>query len=540
MKNVLFLLLLIYFQSGAESTKSITNTDIKNIEVFQTGAQVNRTVKTSVGAGVTSINIEGLSQSIDKNSIDVKAFGDVMILSVTHQLNYLNGQKKLAEQESLEDSLQSIQERKGKLEDLAGIYKDEVDMLKANKSIGGANTGVSVEQLQKMADYYRNRMMELNNKMEDIEREQKKLADRETKLRKQLNDLSAKKDAPTSTITVNVSAKGSSNVVLDLSYYIPAAGWAPQYDLRAKDVSSPIELAYKANVFQSTGESWDDVKLKLSTGNPSLGGTKPNLTAWSLNFYYPRPRKEYAGSAPAGLNEINIRGSREKSAELYKDDLILRDADKISDEIIVAENQLATSFDIPVPYTIPSDGKKYSVEIQNYSLKAAYSYNAVPKLDNDAFLIGRVTGWEQYNLLPGNANIYFESSYVGKSFINPQLTNDTLDLSFGRDKRIVIKREKIKDLSKTRFIGGTTEKEIHYSITVRNTKKDKINITVEDQLPMSMNTDIIVKPYDYSGAVYNMETGKLTWTFDVNPASSEEKKLSFAVKFPTGRLISGL
>jgi uncharacterized protein (TIGR02231 family) len=540
MKNVLLLVGLIYFQSGAQSTKSITASDIKSVEVFQTGAQVNRTIKTSVGAGITALNIEGLPQGIDKNSIDVSAFGDIMILSVSQQLNYLNGQKKLAEQTSLEDSLEAIQNRKEKLENLTGIYKEEVEMLKANKSIGGANTGVSVDNLQKMADYYRSRMIDLNSKMEDIERDTKKLADRETKLRKQLNDLNAKKDAPTSTITVNVSAKSSSNVVLDLSYYIPAAGWSPQYDLRAKDVSSPVQLAYKANVFQNTGESWDDVKLKLSTGNPSLGGTKPDLTNWFLNFYYPRPRKDYDASAPAALNEINVRGSREKSSEYYVDGEKMRGADKVSDDIVVVENQLSTSFDIPVPYTIPSDGKKYSVEIQNYNLNATYSYYAVPKMDMDAFLIGRVTGWEQYNLLPGNANIYFESSYVGESFINPRLTNDTLDLSFGRDKRIVIKREKLKDLSKTRFLGGTTEKELHYAITVRNTKKDKINITIEDQLPMSMNSDIIVKPYDYSGAVYNMETGKLTWTFDVNPSTSQEKRLSFAVKYPTGRLISGL
>jgi uncharacterized protein (TIGR02231 family) len=541
MKYLIILFVFACVESSAQNKKSIPNADIRDIEIFQSGAQVNRTVKTSVNAGTTELNFEGLSQYIDKNSVSCSAYGDVMILSVTHRLDYLNPAKKLSEQSKLEDSLDILKEHREKVNNIIVVYTEEQELLKANKSIGGANVGVSVLNLQKVADYFRSRMLELNSKIEDLQKEKKKIQERENKLNEQLRNLQVQKDAPTSTVVVTLTSKSPANVTLDLSYYVSGAGWIPQYDLRAKDTGSPIQLAYKANVYQSTGEKWDDVKLKLSTGNPSIGATKPTLNAWYLDFYRPVPQNTKGRyPAPAAQKELNEKGARAEEEQNYAGGITEMKAMSVSDVITVDENQLATEFDIAIPYSVPSDGKKHMVDVQSYTLTAAYNYYAAPKIDKDAFLVGRVTGWEQYNLLPGQANIYFEGSYVGESTIDPRSTNDTLDLSFGRDSRIVIKREKDKDLSKTRTLSGNTEKELHFTISVRNTKKEKINITIEDQLPISRNTDITVKTFDYSGGNLNPETGKVTWNFDVNPAATVEKKLSFSVKYPTGKQISGL
>ena len=173
-------------------------------------------------------------------------------------------------------------------------------------------------------------------------------------------------------------------------------------------------------------------------------------------------------------------------------------------------------------------------------MPATYSYFAVPKLDKDAFLIARLTGWEELNLLPGNANIYFENAYVGESYVDPRGTQDTMELSLGRDKRIIIKRELKKDLSSKKFIGNNIEKEMKYLITVRNTKKEKINITLEDQFPVTKNNDIVVKVEDYSGGAYNPESGKVTWKLDVAPATTVEKTLNYSVKYPKDKVVSGL
>jgi uncharacterized protein (TIGR02231 family) len=537
MKKIMILLCLFSYMAQAQQMKSILSNEVKDVKIFQAGAQVDRTLKATVEAGITQLNVEGLSANIDKNSISVSGNGDIVLLSVVQHLNFLNTEKKSAEQIRMEDTLEVLQNQQERLNGNEAIYKEEQSLLQANKAVGGANTGVTIDNLQKVADFFRNRMMELQEKMIEVHQSQKKLAEQLSKVQQQLTELNGKRNQPTSTIAITVSAKSHATASLDLSYYVTGAGWTPQYDLRAKNTDGPVQLAYKANVFQQTGESWDDVKLTLSTGNPSLGGMKPTLGIWYLDFYRPTYRGKYKENKSlqpiSGNTAYDIEAAPSENNELSK-------METVANYVTMDENQLSTEFEIAMPYTIHSDGQMHAVDIKNYSLKATYAYFAVPKIDKDAFLVAHVTGWEELNLLPGKANVYFESAYVGESFIDPRSTKDTLDLSLGRDKRIVISREKKKDLSTERFIGSTVEKELNYVLTIRNLKKESISITIEDQVPVTKNGDITVKAGEYSGANYNEETGQLTWKLTVAPSASVEKKFDYSIRFPKDKLISGL
>jgi uncharacterized protein (TIGR02231 family) len=149
-------------------------------------------------------------------------------------------------------------------------------------------------------------------------------------------------------------------------------------------------------------------------------------------------------------------------------------------------------FLISLPYSIPSDGKQYTVAIQDYTVTASYKYYAAPKLDNDAFLLAYITDWEKYNLIDADANIYFEGMYVGKTFINTAITTDTLQLSLGRDKNVSIERNKLKDYTTKKMI-ASDKKETHaYEIVVKNKKNKDIEIVLQDQIPLSTNKEIIV------------------------------------------------
>ncbi|RZK30463.1 MAG: mucoidy inhibitor MuiA family protein, partial [Hymenobacter sp.] len=152
---------------------------------------------------------------------------------------------------------------------------------------------------------------------------------------------------------VTVTNKTAKNATLEIDYVVSNAGWYPVYDLRAKDSKSPVQLNYKAQVYQNTGIDWSNVKLKLSTSNPSLGGTKPVLSSWFLNFYEPRPvsvpmyrsnkeMKKSAAPSMADDNAYEVAGMEE--------------SESIADYTKVVQTTLAAEFDIAVPYTIPSDG----------------------------------------------------------------------------------------------------------------------------------------------------------------------------------------
>ena len=208
---------------------------------------------------------------------------------------------------------------------------------------------------------------------------------------------------------------------------------------------------------------------------------------------------------------------------------------KVKEFVTVQDGGTATDFEISQPYTVRGDGKAVSVEIRNYELPASFTYYAVPKIDKDAFLLARISGWDQLNLLPGPAKIYFEGNYVGASDLDPRSTIDTLDLSLGRDKRIVISRQPISEFTKVKTVGSNTTKECRYEINVRNTKKDAIDLIIEDQLPVSQNSEIKVSDEEYPGGSLDEQTGKVTWRMNLPAGSAEKRTIGYSVKYPKNK-----
>lgn len=212
--------------------------------------------------------------------------------------------------------------------------------------------------------------------------------------------------------------------------------------------------------------------------------------------------------------------------------------DGLEDYISVADRELDVTYTIDLPYDIPTNGKAQIATLKEYDVPATYKYYAVPKLDKDAFLLAEVSDWEGLNLLPGEANIIFEGTYIGKSFIDPSSTQDTINLTMGRDKRIVIKREKLKDFSSVKFLGANKKQIFTYEITVKNNKKDEINMLLKDQYPVSQNKEVEVELIESNDASANEETGVLTWKLKLAPGEVKKVRVSYSVKYPKDKTLN--
>jgi uncharacterized protein (TIGR02231 family) len=539
MKRILIITFcFLSLQSFADNDKRNIKSTIKQVTVFLSRAQINSTAGSSVEAGMTDVIIEGLPPSIDKQSIQVTGKGDFVIMSVKYNINYLNPQQKTATTIALEDSMEVYQLQIEIMSSLRDVYTKEEQMLLNNQNIKGNDKGTNADELEEMADLFRDRLTDIKTRVLKNERAIKKVTEKKAMFQNQLNEINRLRNQPASQITVTVSAKTRINIALEVQYIVTNAGWYPIYDLRAKDTKNPIQLSYKAQVFQNTGIDWEKVKLKLSTGNPSQGGTKPTLATWWLQFYtpvsYSNAKKKYKSSpAPSMASKDDYN-----SGELSKEEDIA--ATTVSSYTQVTETTLAAEFDIAIPYSIPSDGIGQLVDVHNYQLPASYKHFAVPKMDKDAFLVAQITGWEDLNMLSGNANIYFEGTYVGEAFLDMQNTKDTLDLSLGRDNKVVIERKKLKDFSKRNMIGTNKKEEFVYEISIRNTKKDPIEISLEDQVPVSKDSQIEVEVTDAGGAEYDVTTGKLVWKINLNSAETKKVTFKYSVKYPKNRIVSGL
>ncbi len=639
-------------QAHTITPPKVVPSNIMGVTVFLQGAQVTRNALTTLDLGKTELVFRGISPQIDPQSIQVKGDGAFTILSVQHQINYLEEQKPRSEVEQLKTTQKQLMDKR-RLQNVGlEVCKNEQALLNKNQTVGGSNTGMKAADLREVIAYQSTQMQQTQLKMIDLLTTIQQLNDTIAKIDKQLAELNERKNKQTSEIHVIVTANAPSTAQFTISYLVQEASWYATYDVRAKNISQPINLQYKANVQQQSGEDWTDVKLILSTGNPSLGGTKPTLPPWQLRFgntytgYRPSKAQAVVGAAtntttgeirgtvrdaqsgeplpfvnvsvaingsmagaqtdfegyysikPIPAGEYSVKASYVGYNNQQMDKVLVR-ADKItfldmqisessnvleSVEIVaykvpllqadetstgstynresrasstkstnankkqkqatftisqadINENPTNISFDIKLPYTIPNDGKTYVVDINQYDVPATYRYYCVPKIDPDAFLTAEITNWEELNLLPGEANLFFEGTFVGKSSLNPNRTQDTLFLSLGRDKSIVIERTKQKDFNKRPFIGANRTETRTFEIAIRNKKTQTIHLTIEDQVPLSTDKDIEVEVETDKEAKKNNDTGAVTWELDLPPSTEKKLLLKYQVKYPKDRTL---
>jgi len=622
-KLVLIINCLFFFPLlNAQVNQKTIDTKIEKATVFLNGAQINRSGKMAISPGSTEIIFKGISPYINKQSIQVKAEGNFTVLSVLHKLNYLQEQAKQADLQKVEEQKEIIQDKINTENDMLAIYQNEETLLSKNQAIVAQNTGLKTADLKEAADFHRQRLTELKQKETEVNKMLKKLYYEMAKLKKQQDDLSKQATTATSEVVVTVQAKETSNADFILSYFVDKAGWYPTYDIRVKDISQPITMAYKANVYQSSGEDWKDVKLTLSTADPKQNAEKPNLPTWYLHYFTPQfygtnnygsnpynpDVREVAGrvtdvngipipfasitikgtktgvSADANgyykitipynsstlvflssgmqarelfisSNQMNITLQRSTMSELTEVVItsaygVKRSDDDFSDNytkpkketsipLTVLERQNTTSFsyDIETPYTILNDGKITTVEMKQMEVPALYEYYCAPKLEQDVFLTAKITDWSDLNLLEGESNLFFEGTFIGKALINPKTAGDTLSISLGRDKNIIVKRTRVKEFSKKQFFGNNKIDYRTFEISIRNNKKQSINLVMEDQYPVSTMKEVEVDRIENKEADLENETGKLKWTIQLEAA--KEKKLSFkySVKYPKGNTL---
>lgn len=526
------LFLLGPFVTFGQADKPV-DSEIKDITVFLARAQVTRTVKTRLDAGRTTLVITGLASQLDPNSIQVAGKGSFLILGTSHRQNFLQDVNMPKSLKVLKDSLEYYRQQLVVEESRKEILNKEEAMLTANQRIGGGNSNLSVAELKGMADFFRSRLGEIVVARMKQDAAIRKMNEKITRVQMQINAQNELYARNSSEIVVNVSAESATPAELEVSYVVSRAGWHPVYDLRATNTKGPVQLSYKANVFQSTGEEWKNVKLTLSTANPNLGGLKPELVSQVLDFLQVTSYRDgYAvrsKSAPVAMERAEGPVA-----------LQMEDAESMAEFVSTVETAVNTEFVIALPYTVASSNKPTLVDIGRHELQASYQYAVAPKLDGDAFLMARATGWEELSLLPGEASVFFEGTYVGKTFIDPSQIRDTLSLSLGRDKRIVVKREKVKDFTSRKSIGGSIRETRAFEISVRNSRQEPVTIVVEDQVPVSRNTQIEVAVTDVGGAQWNRDTGKLSWIMTLQPSEMKKVFFKYEVKYPKDKPISGL
>lgn len=613
MKKFLLCVLLISTQGFTQSfPEKKLNTEITDVTVFLQGAQITRKGEIQVSSGESMLILEGLSPFMDDKSVQVNAQGDFTVLSVKHKLDYLSEREKNFKTDSLHENIESLENQISRENARLEVLAEKESLLDRNKNLNGETSGPSLNDLKQAIEFYDRELSEIKKERIETQTKINDLNSKRLKIQRQISDIELQKDLPSGKIEIRLESDSSNKGEFIITYLVENAGWYPNYDLRVEDINSPLSLDYKADVYQNTGVDWNNVKLKLSNGNPNESGVAPELETWYLNYarntvyksVYDRINPNVAsvkgqvldkdGLPLPGVNVV-VKGSTvgtqtdfdgnyeltlpnnakylvysfvgfktlERTISQSRIDVQLEPDVSMLEEVVVTgyggdlqgkvsgvkisgtsaqsarriettaiENQTTVEFEVEKPYSIPTTGEKLSVDLTQYDIETEYQYYAVPKLDNSAFLIAKMTDWDKYNLLEGEANLFFEDSFVGRSVLDAKSMSDTLSISLGRDQNIVIGREKVDEFTKRRTIGANKIETREFRILVRNKKSQNVEITLYDQIPVPAINEISVEEVELSNAKLDEKTGEISWTLNLDSNEQEELILKYEVKYP--------
>lgn len=617
----------IFLYASAQEQELEVASKIKQVTVYLEGAQVSRHARVNLQPGVTALTLTNISPGIQENSIQVEQLQEFKILSVSFRINHL--QKLPAPEKilALEAERRRILAIVAKEKSIKDVYEEEEVILQTNRKIAGTSKGLDAAELKAAMDYFRQRWMNIKEGILEADRNIRRNNEEIGKIEAELTELNNTKPKPSGEITIRVSSKTASVANMVVKYLVKDASWIPSYDLRVKNIQSPVAIAYKANVAQQSGEDWENVELTVSSGNPNKGGSKPTILPWVLGFNNGRQESQKVATAlqgivpgtaissgvltgritdakgdpvpganvmlkgtavgtvsdvegfysiPVSTNDQSIivsfigYGTQEVSIHgQHRADVMLSgEATQLSEVVVtgygaqmkrditssvssvrirgIGAIRKADAFDLATPVlrqtnvefkineliTLKSDGERRATEMIEYEVDALYEYHCVPKMDVDAFLVARLVGWDAYNFLQGEASLFFEGKYVGKSTLDARNTSDTLSLSLGRDGNVVVKREKKEDLSSRQFVGANRKIALAYEISVRNKKAEPLTIVIEDQIPVPNTKEIDVDKIDDSNAEYEPVTGLLKWRKVIEPGKTETIALRYNIRYP--------
>ena len=547
-KHILSLIILIIsilssFQIQAQKQISAK---LDQATIYFNGATLTHTASTTLKSGTQEVIINGLSPDIVLSSLKVKANG-VLISATEFYNDYITPKEESAHLKKLTDSLNLYERQLQETKDELTVHQHLLKML-TNGTLNNMEkkeNPVSVADINANMELYKSKAGTLQNSINQDNKKIEKLQKNVNRLKQQISQDELNSDVETGAVRLSISIPKDVNTVFTVTYFTSQSRWIPCYDINIPSMDKPIVLQAKAQVAQTTGLDWKNVKLTLSTAQPNRTAVAPVFKAWFLYF---RTYRTSPGSSSALSNTItyeepasnSVRGNRSDGVETIIDGVRVGNEQSMNDYVNVNEQEFMVNYDIDIPYDIPGNGKFQLIDLNKYNIKADFKYYSAPKLSDATYIVATLSDFEKYNLLPGEANVTFNDTYVGKTKLRPNDTENQITLTLTPEPRVTVKREKQRDFCSTKHVGNSTTETRSYLLTVRNNLTRSAKLTLKEQYPISNDKDIEVKVTEVKpAATYDKtEIGVLTWDMELNAGETRTFIVTYSVKYPKDKVLA--
>lgn len=525
------------------------------VTVYAEGAIVNYKYNVNLKKGYNKVYLDSMPNELDLNTIKTSLKGKNLIMATDFRLEpklLTNGMELPTLSQKYKDSIEIIFQLIDDTRAIINAFESEKSLL---DNFTYEQKSEKVNQIKELVDNstsYRKKLMEVNKEINLLSRQivayNKQISNLNDKI-ESLKEYTTKTDNYQIVLDINSDNANSSEIIM--SYYAKNASWSISYDVKVKSITEPLSLIYKANVRQNTGINWENVKLKLSTNNPTEYSSLPELESWYLDIedssthsfesvsYNSVESKNFkANKTEYGGMGVDL-GFKNSTQEFATIDEMERASEtktetKYSNLSNIDANSLNLEYELDNLYTINSTNQPYYIEIDKKSIDAKYLHYSVPSVDEKVFLIAQIVDWSNLNLIASNSNIYYQDKFVGSSYIDPENTKDTLELSLGVDKNLTIKRSVSDEMEESKFMSSDNIQFRGYTIKVKNNSKNKVLVKIIEKFPISKNEKIKVELLETSSAKRDSKNGFLAWYKSLESNKSEELKMIFKVEAPEG------
>lgn len=517
---------------------------IDQATVYLRGAALTHTAAASLKSGTYDILINGLSPDISVSSLKVSANG-VLISASEFSNDFITPKEESARIKKLQDSLELYKRQLDEADNELEVHSHLLQMLTDGtlNNMRQKEGTVSVADINANMELYKSKAGALQHSIDQDNQKINTLKKTISRLQKQLDQDNIDQQR-TGVLRLSVSVPQTVNTTFTITYFTQMAGWVPCYDINIASMDKPVKMKSRAQVSQYTGLDWKNVKITLSNATPNSTKEAPVFNSWFISFY--TPHQLHKGYDDVRSNSVSYSTQKLSAMEGVKATDGATASAKgnqplmMDDFVEVDMQEVAVNYNIAVPYDIPGNGKEQLIDLKSYDIKADYKYYSIPKLSDETYLIATLSDYEQYNLLPGYATVTFDNTFVGRTFLRPNVTEENISLTLTTDPRISVKREKQNDYCSTKHVGSTTTVTQSYRITVKNNQTKAVKLTLKEQYPLSSNKDIEVKLEDVKpSATYNKtETGVLTWDVELKAGETQTFVVTYSVKYPKDRNIN--
>ncbi len=508
--------------------------------VYLRGAALTHTASATLKSGSQEVVIDGLSPDIEINSLKVKANG-VLISATEFSQDYLTPREQAAHIKKLQDSLDLYKEQLKDAQNELEVHKQLLKLVTdgTQNNMSQKDGTVTIADINANMELYRTKASELQKSIDKDNKKIDKLKETVNRLNNQINQDETENMQLNGMLRLSVSVPENITTTFTITYFTNQAQWVPCYDINIPSMDKSITLQSKAKVRQVTGLDWNNVKLTLSNATPNRSTVAPVFKTWFLSFQRPQT---IVDGMKVRSNSVSYAAPAEKASASNSIDYTYKwDSHMTMDDFVEVEDQdIQVSFAIAVPYDIPGNGKEKLIDLKSYDIKADFKYYSIPKLSDETYLIATLSDYEKYNLLPGEATVTFNNTFVGRTRLRPNDTESQISLTLTTDPRISVKREKQKDFCSTKHVGNSTTVTQSYLITVKNNQSKAAKLTLKEQYPISNDKDIEVKDVTITPkATYDKtDIGVVTWDLELQPGETRTFTVTYTVKHPTDRDIT--